>query len=208
MSMFAWGKEHYNNWGKAEGRQIDGGVDWGAVVRNNLELYNRWQDAKRVTPSLSAFAYGFNNQSSISQNLSVKIGSDNRDKLTGGIVYGLNANDVIVGTSGNDILAGGFGDDLIVGVNGGSDTVFGGPGRDVFQLNAGTTLNIRDFRKGADMIQLGSSLTSAGISLQWGGEDNITYFYQGSNILGKVFGKTPTDFTYADSSSGLSKVYI
>ena len=38
-----------------------------------------------------------------------------------------------------------FGDDLIVGVNGGT-------GRDVFQLNSGKTLNIHDFRKGADLI--------------------------------------------------------
>jgi len=208
MSMFAWGKEHYNSTGMAAGRQIDGGVDWGAIVLNNLDLYNKWQDSRRINLTQTAFAYGYNNQSSITQQLDVKIGSDNQDKLTGGIVYGMNANDVLVGTAGNNILAGGFGDDLIVGVNGGSDTAFGGPGRDVFQLNAGTTLNIRDFRKGADMIQLGSALTSTGITLQWGGEDNSTYFYQGSSILAKVFGKTPTDFTYADSSSGMSKVYI
>ena len=208
MSMFAWGKEHYNNTGMAAGRQIDGGVDWGAIVLNNLDLYNKWQDSRRINPTQTAFAYGYNNQSSITQQLDVKIGSDNQDKLTGGIVYGMNANDVLVGTAGNNILAGGFGDDLIVGVNGGSDIVYGGPGRDVFQLNAGTALNIRDFRKGADMIQLGNALTSTGITLQWGGGDNSTYFYQGSSILAKVFGKTPTDFTYADSSSGMGKVYI
>ena len=208
LSMFAWGKEHYNNWGKAEGREIDGGVDWGAVVRNDLNLYNKWQDAKRVTPTLSAFAYGFNNQSTISQALNVKIGSDTPDKLTGSIVYGLNANDVLVGTSSNDILAGGFGDDLIVGVNGGTDTAFGGPGSDVFLLNEGTTLNIRDFRKGADLIQLGATLTSAGITTSWSGEDKVTSFYSGSSLLAQVYGKTPTDFTYADSSNGIAKVYI
>jgi len=208
MSMFAWGKEHYNNWGRAEGREIDGGVDWGAVVRNDLNLYNKWQDAKRLTPTLSAFAYGFNNQSTITQTLNVKIGSDTPDKLTGSIVYGLNANDVLVGSSSNDILAGGFGDDLIVGVNGGNDTVYGGPGSDVFLLNEGTTLNIRDFRKGADMIQLGANLSDAGITKSWSGEDKITSFYSGSSLLAQVYGKTPTDFTYADSSNGMSKVYI
>ena len=208
MSMFAWGKEHYNNWGKAEGREIDGGVDWGAIVRNKLDLFNKWQDAKRANPTLSAFAYGYQNQSSITQDLTVKIGSDTPDKLTGSIVYGLNASDVIVGTSANDILVGGFGDDLIVGVNGGTDTVFGGPGSDIFLLNEGTTLNIRDFRKGADLIQLGDSLNPSGITKTWSGEDNITSFYNGSSLLAQVFGKTPTDFTYADSSNGVTKVFI
>jgi Calx-beta domain/RTX calcium-binding nonapeptide repeat (4 copies) len=208
MSLFAWGKEHYTNWGKAEGREISGGVDWGSIVRNNLNLYNQWQDARLVTPTLSAFAYGFRNQSGITSTLNVKIGSDTQDKITGSIVYGLNANDVLVGTSGGDILSGGFGDDLIVGVNGGSDIVYGGPGRDVFQLNSGTTLNIRDFRKGADLIQLGDSLTSSGVTMQWDSADNSTYFYQGASILAKVFGRRPTEFSYADSSSGISKVYI
>ena len=109
---------------------------------------------------------------------------------------------------GGDILSGGFGDDLIVGVNGGSDIVYGGPGRDVFQLNSGTTLNIRDFRKGADLIQLGDLLTSSGVTMQWDSADNSTYFYQGASILAKVFGRRPTEFSYADSSSGISKVYI
>ena len=66
LSVFAWGK--------AEGREIDGGVDWGAIVRNKLDLYNKWQDAKRSNPTLSAFGYGYQNQSSITQDLSVKIG--------------------------------------------------------------------------------------------------------------------------------------
>ena len=208
MSMFAWGKEHYTNWGKAEGREITGGVDWGAIVRNNLDLYNQWQDAKIVTPTLSAFAYGFQHQSVIKLSQNVFVGSDSSDKLTGQIVYGLNANDVVCSSGGTGILAGGFGDDLLVAANGGSDTAFGGPGSDVFQLNAGSSLNIRDFRKGADLIQLGSSLSSSSVRLQWSGEENTTYFYNGSSIVGKVFGKTPTDFTYADSSSGVSKVYI
>ena len=208
MSMFAWGKEHYTNWGKTEGREITGGVDWGAIVRNNLDLYNKWQDAKIVTPTISAFAYGFQNQSTIKSSQNVFVGSDNSDKLTGSIVYGLNANDVVCSSGGTGILAGGFGDDLLVAANGGSDTAFGGPGSDVFQLNAGSSLNIRDFRKGADMIQLGASVSSSSMKLQWAGEENTTYFYNGSTMIAKVYGKTPTDFTYADSSSGLNKVYI
>ena len=208
MSMFAWGKEHYTNWGKTEGREITGGVDWGAIVRNNLDLYNKWQDAKIVTPTISAFAYGFQNQSTIKSSQNVFVGSDNSDKLTGSIVYGLNANDVVCSSGGTGILAGGFGDDLLVAANGGSDTAFGGPGSDVFQLNAGSSLNIRDFRKGADMIQLGASVSSSSMKLQWAGEENTTYFYNGSTMIAKVYGKKPTDFTYADSSSGVSNVYI
>jgi hypothetical protein len=208
MSLFAWGKEHYTKSGKAAGREITGGVDWGAIVLKDLNLYNQWQDAKIINPSLTAFAYGFQNQNKIKSSASAFIGSDTSDKLTGQIVYGLNGNDVLCSAGGTGILAGGFGDDLIVAANGGSDTAYGGPGSDVFQLNAGSSLNIRDFRKGADMIQLGSSLSSSSIKLQWAGEENATYFYNGSSFIGKVYGKTPTDFTYADSSSGVSKVYI
>ena len=208
MSMFAWGKEHYTNWGKAEGREITGGVDWGAIVRNNLDLYNKWQDAKIVSPSLSAFAYGFQNQSTIKSSQNVFVGSDTSDKLTGQIVYGLNGNDVACSSGGTGILAGGFGDDLIVAANGGSDLAYGGPGSDIFQLNAGSSLNIRDFRKGADMIQLGSTLTSTGVTMQWDSADNSTYFYNGTSVIGKVYGKRPTDFTYSDSTNGVSKVYI
>ena len=44
--------------------------------------------------------------------------------------------------------------------------------------------------------------------MQWDSADNSTYFYQGASILAKVFGRRPTEFSYADSSSGISKVYI
>ena len=208
MSLFAWGKEHYTNWGKAEGREITGGVEWGGIVRNNLDLYNQWQDARIVNPTLSAFAFGYQRQNTIKSTLGVLVGSDTTDKLTGQIVYGLNGNDVICSDGGKGILAGGFGDDLIVAANGGSDLAYGGPGSDIFQLNAGSSLNIRDFRKGADMIQLGSSLTSSGVTMQWDSADNSTYFYNGTNVIGKVYGKRPTDFTYSDSTNGVSKVYI
>jgi hypothetical protein len=211
MSLFAWGKEHYTNWGKAEGREIDGGVDWGAIVRKNLDLYNKWQDAKFKTPTLSAFAYGYGNQNSIKSTNNVVVGSDNQDKLTGEIVYGLNANDVICSSGGSGILSGGFGDDLIVAANGGSDTVYGGPGSDVFQLNTGSFLNIRDFRKGADMIQLGVGLAQGSIKMEWNGAENTTYVYNGlinGSLIAKIFGKTPTDFSFANSSNGVTNVYM
>lgn len=208
MSLFAWGKEHYTNWGKAEGREISGGVEWGGIVRNNLDLYNQWQDAKIVNPTLSAFAFGYQRQNTIKSTLGVLVGSDTADKLTGQIAYGLNGNDVICSDGGKGILAGGFGDDLLVAANGGSDLAYGGPGSDIFQLNAGSSFNIRDFRKGADMIQLGSTLTSSGVTMQWDSADNSTLFYNGSSVIGKVYGKRPTEFTYSDSTNGVSKVYI
>lgn len=208
MSLFAWGKEHYNNWGKAEGREITGGVDWGGIVRNNLDLYNQWQDELRAKPGISAFAWGYQNQNLIKTTAGVFLGSPITDKLTGQIAYGLNSNDVICSDGGRGILSGGFGDDLLVAANGGSDCVYGGPGSDVFQLNLGSNLNIRDFRKGADMIQLGSALTSSAVTMLWESDENTTYFYAGSISIGKVFGKLPTDFTYADSINGVAKVYI
>jgi len=208
MSLFAWGKEHYTNWGKAEGREITGGVEWGGIVRNNLDLYNQWQDARIVNPTLSAFAFGYQRQNTIKATLGVLVGSDTADKLTGQIAYGLNGNDVICSNGGKGILAGGFGDDLLVAANGGSDLAYGGPGSDIFQLNEGSSFNIRDFRKGADMIQLGSTLTSSGVTMQWDSADNSTYFYNGSSVIGKVYGKRPTEFTYSDSTNGVSKVYI
>ena len=208
LSLFAWGKEHYNTVGKAAGRDISGGVEWGGIVLNNLDLYNQWQDAKIANPTLSAFAFGYQRQNTIKSTLGVLVGSDTADKLTGQIAYGLNGNDVICSDGGKGVLAGGFGDDLLVAANGGSDLAYGGPGSDIFQLNAGSTFNIRDFRKGADMIQLGSTLTSSGVTMQWDSADNSTLFYNGSSIIGKVYGKRPTEFTYSDSTNGVSKVYI
>ena len=208
MSLFAWGKEHYNNWGKAEGRDITGGVEWGGIVRNNLDLYNQWQEELKVKPGISAFAWGYQNQNLIKSTAGIFLGSQLTDKLTGQIAYGLNANDVICSDGGRGILAGGFGDDLLVAANGGSDFAYGGPGSDTFQLNVGSNLIIRDFRKGADMIQLGAALTPSAVTMQWVSNENSTYFYNGSISIGKVFGKLPTDFTYADSINGVAKVYI
>ena len=208
MSLFAWGKEHYTNWGKAEGREITGGVEWGGIVRNNLDLYNQWQDARLTNPTLSAFAFGYQRQNTIKSTLGVLVGSDTPDKLTGQIAYGLNGNDVICSDGGRGILAGGFGDDLLVAANGGSDLAYGGPGSDIFQLNAGSSFNIRDFRKGADMIQLGSTLASSGVTMQWDSADNSTLFYNGTSVIGKVYGKRPTEFTFSDSTNGVSNVYI
>jgi hypothetical protein len=44
--------------------------------------------------------------------------------------------------------------------------------------------------------------------MQWDSADNSTLFYNGSSVIGKVYGKRPTEFTYSDSTNGVSKVYI
>ena len=51
LSLFNWGKEHYNTLGKARGRQIDGGADFGAIIKSNPTLSSRWQDARIVDPT-------------------------------------------------------------------------------------------------------------------------------------------------------------
>ncbi len=207
MSMFAWGKEHYSNWGKLEGRQLSGGVDWGAIVRNSPDLYNQWQTSFASNPGLSAFAYGFQNQGQIALVNGISIGTDANDSLTGLIAFGLAGNDSLVATSAGSILSGGFGQDIILAANGGIDTVYGGPGDDLFQLNLGTTLNIRDFRKGADMIQLGNGLSSSGVTLTYSSSDQSTYFNSGTALLAKVFGKVPGDFSYKEAANGSGLVY-
>jgi hypothetical protein len=45
------------------------------------------------------------------------------------------------------------------------------------------------------------------MKLAWDGA-NYHYFYSSNDLLAKVYGKTPTDFSYADSSSGVSNIYF
>ena len=206
-SLFNWGKDHYKNNGKAAGREIDGGVDWGAIVKNNYGLYNDWQDSLLSSPTKTAFRFGYENQNRIKNTHDVIVGSDGRDKLTGQVVYGLNGEDVLRGTDGDDLLAGGFGSDLIVGT-GGTDVVYGGPDRDVFQLNKGGAMNIRDFRQGADLIQLGADLDPNEVTLKFGGVDNCTKFYVGNELIGEVYGQNPNDFTFATQSASIDNVFI
>jgi hypothetical protein len=208
MSMFEWGKEHYIKWGKAEGREILGGVDWGAIVRNDLDLYNQWKNENPGITGLSAFSYGFQHRFEIKASHSVFIGTDSSDKLTGQVVYGQIGNDVLCGSGGISILSGGFGDDLIVAANGGLNTVYGGPGSDVFQLNSGSSLNIRDFRKGADMIQLGASISPSSVQIEWVKDENTTYFYNNSEVFGRVYSESQINFNYMNSSGGVNTVYI
>jgi len=207
-SLYNWGKDHYNTVGKAAGRQIGGGVDWGAIVKQNFDLYTKWQDAKITNPNLSAFAYGYRNQNVIKSANGVQVGRDTQEKLTGQYAYGLGGNDVLTGTAKDDLLHGGFGDDLICHGNGGTDLVYGGPGKDVFKLHSGGTLNIRDFRKGTDFIQLGDGMTDADVQLKFDGFSNTTLFMKGSETLASVYGTNPNDFSFAQQSEGIDNAFI
>ena len=207
-SLFNWGKDHYNTVGKAAGREVGGGVDWGAIVKQNFDLYTKWQDAKITNPSITAFAYGYRNQNVIKSANGVQVGRDTREKLTGQYAYGLGGNDVLTGTANDDLLHGGFGDDLICHGNGGTDLVYGGPGKDVFKLHSGGTLNIRDFRKGTDFIQLGDGMTDADVQLVYDGFNGSTSFKKGSETLASVYGTNPNDFSFAQQSEGLDNVFI
>ena len=208
MSLFNWGRDHYIRSGQAAGREIDGGVDWGAIVSLNPDLYTRWQDARISDPTLSAFSYGFRNQNSVRTALGVQVGRDTTDKLTGQYVYALGGNDVLMGTDKNDILVGGFGDDLIVNGNGGQDVVFGGPGKDVFVLNAGGILNIRDFRLGSDLVTLGPALDPAKVTLTYDSQTSGTVFRYDSEIVGQVYGLNPGQFSFAAQSDGITNAYL
>ena len=207
-SLINWGKDHYNTVGKAAGRQIGGGADFGAIVKQNFDLYTRWQDAKITDPSLSAFDFGYRNQNTIKATFGVKIGRDTQEKLTGQYVYGLGGNDVLSGTAAPDILAGGFGDDLIIGGSGDTDTAFGGPGQDVFRFTEGGALNVRDFRKGTDLIQLDVGLTDADVTLRFDAFTNSTQFSTAQGVIGTVYGVSPLDLSYADESQGIQRVFI
>ena len=208
MSLYNWGKWHYKTMGQAAGRQMDGGVDWGAIVKQNFDLNTKWKDAQIADPSMSAFSFGYNNQNTIKAANGVQIGRDTQEKLSGQYVYGLGGNDVLTGTSSDDLLHGGFGDDLIAHGNGGTDLVYGGPGKDVFQLHTGGTLQIRDFRKGTDFIQLGDGLTNTDVQLVFDSFSNSTAFKSGSETLALVYGTNPNDFSFAQQSEGIDNVFI
>jgi len=207
-SLFNWGKEHFNTSGKAAGRQIDGGADWGAIVLQSFDLYTKWQDAQLAQPGISAFEFGFKNQNVVKSSFGVKIGRDTSDRLSGQYVYSLGGNDVISGTASDDILSGGFGDDLILGGSGGDDTAYGGPGQDVFRIATGGKLNVRDYRRGSDFIQLASGLSESDVKLVFDGLNNSTLFKVNGATIASVFGTNPNDFSFAASSDGVSNVFI
>ena len=57
-SLFNWGKDHYNT---QLPRQSEGALT-SVLVKQNFDLYTKWQDAKITDPSLSAFDFGYRNR--------------------------------------------------------------------------------------------------------------------------------------------------
>jgi len=236
LSLFEWGKWHFETYGKSEGRDVKGGVDWGAIVNNNGKLLSLFTDAKRKDSSMTAFKFGNLNQSIISTTLGSELasGGDLDDVLQGNRVFGLNGKDVVIGTEKSDILHGGFGNDIIIGievavapkgvaeiiptatssvvpVRPARDYVYGGPGDDQFVLQKGAWLQIQDFRKGSDVIRLGD-FGKAGIIL----EENLSLSSPSTDFvdvntgqtLATVFGQRSGDFTYALASRGMANVFL
>jgi len=118
LSLFEWGKWHFETFGKAEGRDVSGGVDWGAIVRNDSRLLSQFTDAQRADSKLTAFKWGMLNQSVISTTLGkeLAVGSALDDTLQGNRVFGQGGADVVIGSAAADILHGGFGNDIIIGI--------------------------------------------------------------------------------------------
>ena len=235
-SLFEWGKWHYETYGKAEGRDVSGGVDWGAIVRNDSRLLSQFTDAQRADSKLTAFRWGFLNQSSISSTLGkeLAVGSALDDTLQGNRVFGQAGSDVVIGSAAADILHGGFGNDVLIGIEQSAavkdipgiiptatspalptrpakDYVYGGPGDDQFVLAKGAWIQIQDFRKGSDVIRLGN-YTKAQISL----EENLALASPSTDFidtttgqtLATVYGQRAGDFTYALASRGMAGVFV
>jgi Ca2+-binding RTX toxin-like protein len=82
--------------------------------------------------------------------LTVRVGTNGNDTLTGGagadLIFGQNGNDTLSGQDGNDLLCGGNGNDILfggggddsLGGSGGNDRLTGGSGADRFSGGAGT----------------------------------------------------------------------
>ena len=72
-------------------------------------------------------------QATGSVQVTVRVGSNGNDTLTGGggtdLIFGQNGNDTLSGGEGNDLLCGGNGNDILNG-GGGDDSLFGGGGND------------------------------------------------------------------------------
>ncbi len=92
-------------------------------------------------------------QATGSVQVTVRVGSNGNDTLTGGagadLLFGQNGNDTLGGGDGNDLLCGGNGDDILSG-GGGNDTLFGAAGND--RLTGGS---------GADRFSGGSGTDTA-----------------------------------------------
>ncbi len=106
-------------------------------------------------------------------------GTDKSESLYGSSaaerIVGLGGNDRLYGSGGNDVLEGGAGDDLLYGGSGddvlvggvGADRLYGQSGRDTFHYDsfADRGDQIRDFKRGEDVIDLGDLFADLGVDV-------------------------------------------
>jgi len=208
VSLFEWGKWHHDTYGKTENRSPTGGIDWGAIIRNNKELFAKYTDARKAKSELTAFQFGFENQSLAITSEGVKIGTEFKDIITGRRIFALADDDVIAGSDDGDIISGGSGNDKIDGA-GGRDLVFGGGGSDLFFIPSEGITYVRDFRKGADAIK-GKEGSKYKLELS-----PMFDYIVSTDIVDEtrttrmnVAGVAPWDLTFAIKSGALDNVYI
>lgn len=208
VSLFEWGKWHYDTYGKSEKRSPAGGIDWGAIIRNNKELYAKYTDAKKAKPELTAFQFGYENQSLAITSEGVKIGTELNDAITGRRIFALAGADIITGSEMSDIIAGGAGNDKIDGA-GGVDLVFGGGGSDLFYIPLTGTTYVRDFRKGADAIKgLEGSKYKLELSPSFDYMVSTDFVDETRTTRMNIAGVAPWDLNFAIKYGALDNVYI
>ena len=131
-------------------------------------------------------------------------GDQGNDTVTGG-----NGNDILNGNAGNDSIVGGAGDDMVRGGNNedflegdagndtlmgdfGNDTVNGGEGNDILMGQSGE--DILNGGAGADTLTGGASKDI--FVLSQGGDDIITDFVRGEDLIGLTGGLTYEQLTF------------
>ena len=126
-------------------------------------------------------------------------GDAGNDRLLGGggedRVFGGAGSDRLGGGAGADMLSGGGGDDRLQGGKG-DDILSGGGGRDVFVFGPRDGSDrIRDFRDGADLIELRGAGGFGGLTIGQDGADVTIAF---ANTLIRVESADEGDFSAAD----------
>ena len=116
-------------------------------------------------------------------------------------------NNVLVGAEGNDVMRGDVGNDVLYGLDGaGTETIDGGPGRDLAVLVAGPVT--ADLEQGTAGSPLGGAATLSGIEdLMGTWEDDLlqgdakSNRIEGSAGSDRVLGRAGDDRVYGDSGA-------
>lgn len=222
-TIFEWGKWHWFNAGRAEGRDTGGGIDWNILILFENTIKQYFESSRDQLKMVSPFKWANAHKERLLNLLGQKliIGDNNGNILEGAIVFALDGDDSIFGTQDADILHGGFGNDIIKGhsmsdpgisaqvvQNSGKaiffdaliDHIYGGPGSDLFVLDKGTTLHVMDFRKSADAIALGKYSKEHVVlkqGLAYGLPSTEIIDSTSNRILAVIVGSRPDSFGYA-----------